>query len=114
MKRRIVIAIFLLFGILPKVQGVECDNRIEVTENRRVVLPERVHSAKYARHGLWLQNIGDEDVLCAAGTNTKKRLQSGEIWEEKAESVYLKDDLEFEAVSCVTSNGTAALKGCDY
>jgi hypothetical protein len=114
MKRFVVITIFLLFATLSKLHAVECDNAIEVTENRRVVLPERVHSSAYARHGLWLQNTSDKDVLCAAGAKTKRRLLPGEIWEERAQGGYLKDDLEFEEVSCVTSAGTATLKGCDY
>jgi hypothetical protein len=38
----------------------------------------------------------------------------GEIWEEKGAGANLKGDLEFEAVTCVTSHGTATLKGCDY
>jgi hypothetical protein len=114
MKKCIVYTILFLVGVLSKVQGAECDNAIEVTENRRVVLPERVHSSEYARRGLWLQNTSDKGVLCAAGANTKKHLLPGDIWEEKAESGYLKDDLEFEEVSCVTSSGTATLKGCDY
>jgi len=114
MKRFVVIVLLPLFAMLSKVHAVECDNTIEVTENRRVVLPERVHSGAYARHGLWLQNTGDRGVLCAVGAKTKRRLQPGEIWEEKAASGALKDDLKFEEVSCVTADGTATLKGCDY
>lgn len=114
MKRSIVIAILFLLGSLPKIQGAECDNAIQVTENRRVVLPERVHDPKYARRGLWLQNTSNRNVLCAAGATTTRLLSPGEIWEEKTERDYLQDDLMFEEVSCVTSNGTANLKGCDY
>jgi hypothetical protein len=115
MKRCFAITILLLFGVLSNIHGAECDNTIEITENRRVVLPERVHSSKYARRGLWLQNTSDKGVLCAAGAKTKKHLPPGDIWEEKAEGGHLKDDdLEFEEVSCVTSSGTATLKGCDY
>ncbi len=44
----------------------------------------------------------------------KHRLLPGEVWEEKGAGGNLKDELEFEEVSCVTSQGTAILKGCDY
>jgi len=115
MKRRIVITVLFFFGFLAKAHGAECDNTMEVTENRRVVLPERVHDSKYARRGLWLQNTSNKGILCAAGAKAKKLLlQPGDIWEERADGGYLQDDLEFEEVSCVTSSGTATLKGCDY
>jgi hypothetical protein len=114
MTRSAVIAIALFLSSLSDVHGTECDTRIEVTENRRVVLPERVHSTAYGRRGLWLQNTGDKDVLCAVGAKMKHRLLPGEVWEEKGAGSNLRDELEFEEVSCVTSQGTAILKGCDY
>ena len=114
MKRSAVITMALLLATLPKARGVECDNATKVTENRRVVLPERVHSSQYARRGLWLQNPGDNGVLCAVGAGTKRRLLPGEVWEEKASAGYLSGDLEFSEVSCVTSHGDTTLKGCDY
>jgi hypothetical protein len=114
MKRSIVIATLLLLGLLSRIHGAECDNTIPVTQNRRVVLPERVHDAKYARRGLWLQNTSNRNVLCAAGAKTSRLLLPGEIWEERTEHADLQDDLKFAEVSCVTSDGTASLKGCDY
>jgi hypothetical protein len=114
MKRSAVITIALLLAALSKARGAECDNTTKVTENRRVVLPERVHSNQYARRGFWLQNTGDNGVLCAVGAKTKRRLLPGEVWEEKTASGYLSGDLAFSEVSCVTSHGGTTLKGCDY
>jgi hypothetical protein len=114
MKRFVVITILLLLAALSTAHGAECDTNIEVTQNRKVVLPERVHSSRYSRHGLWLQNTSDQNVLCAVGAKTKRRLLPGDIWEEKAPAGNLEGDLEFDEVSCVTSHGTATLKGCDY
>ena len=94
MKRSAVITMALLLATLAKARGVECDNATKVTENRRVVLPERVHSSQYARRGLWLQNRGDNGALCAVGAETKRRLLPGEVWEEKASAGYLSGDLE--------------------
>jgi hypothetical protein len=114
MKRSVVITTLLLLAALSNTHGVECDTNIEVTGNRKVVLPERVHSSSYGRRGLWLQNTSDKDVLCAVGTKTKRRLLPGDIWEEKSVGGNLKGDLEFDEVTCVTSLGNATLKGCDY
>ena len=114
MKRSTVITIALLVAALSKARGAECDNTTKVTENRRVVLPERVHSSQYARRGFWLQNTGENGVLCAVGAKTKRRLLPGEVWEEKVATGYLSGDLEFSEVSCVTSHGSTTLKGCDY
>ena len=114
MTRPAVIAIALFLSSLSEVHGTECDTRIEVTENRGVVLPERVRSTAYGRRGLWLQNISDKDVLCTVGAKMKHRLLPGEIWEETGAGSNLKDELEFDEVSCVTSHGTAILKACDY
>jgi len=114
MKRSVVITTLLLLATLSNAHGVECDTNIEVTENRKVVLPERVHSSSYGRRGLWLQNTSDKDVLCAVGAKTKRRLLPGDIWEEKSAGGNLEGDLEFDEVTCVTSHGTATLKGCDY
>ena len=114
MKRSVVMTTLLLLATLSNAHGVECDTNIEVTENRKVVLPERVHSSSYGRRGLWLQNTSDKDVLCAVGAKTKRRLLPGDIWEEKSAGGNLEGDLEFDEVTCVTSFGHATLKGCDY
>jgi hypothetical protein len=114
MKRSVVITTLLLLAALSHAHGAECDTNIEVTQDRKVVLPERVHSSRYGRRGLWLQNTGEKDVLCAVGAKTKRRLLPGDIWEEKSPGGNLKGDLEFQKVTCVTSHGTATLKGCDY
>jgi hypothetical protein len=82
MKRTVVIATLLLLAALSTAPGAECDTSIEVTENRSVVLPERVRSSTYGRRGLWLQNTCDKGVLCAVGAETT-RLLPGEMWEEK-------------------------------